>query len=64
MKLTRADRERHVAKMRENFRLEGFEPSDADKKLQQEYIEGTKTLDDLLDHANQFAKAHGLRGLV
>lgn len=64
MKLTRADRERHVAKMREYFLLEGFEPSDDDKRLQQQYIDGTKTLDELLEHANQFAKAHGLRGLV
>ena len=38
-------------------RLEGLEPDDAHRQLLQEYIEGTASLDDLLSHAHQFAKA-------
>ena len=54
---TRADRERHVAQMLANHRIEGYEPDDADKQLQAAYIDGTATLDDLLAHARQFAAA-------
>lgn len=52
---SRTDRERHVAQMIANFRLEGLESGEADKKLQAAYIDGTATLDDLLTHARQFA---------
>lgn len=54
---SRADRERHVAQMLASSRLEGLEPDDAHRQLLQEYIEGTASLDDLLSHAHQFAKA-------
>jgi hypothetical protein len=48
---SRAERERHVAQMLANFRLEGFEPDPTDKRLQAAYIEGTVTLNDMLAHA-------------
>lgn len=54
---SRADRERHVAQMLANSRLEGLEPDEAYQQLLQEYIEGTASLDDLLVHAGQFAAA-------
>jgi hypothetical protein len=52
---SRADRERHVAQMLASSRLEGLEPDEAHQQLLQEYIEDTASLDDLLDHARQFA---------
>lgn len=54
---SRADRERHVAQMLANHRIEGYEPDEADKQLQAAYIDGTASLDDLLAHARQFAAA-------
>lgn len=54
---SRADRDRHVAQMLANHRIEGYEPDEADKQLQAAYIDGTATLDDLLAHARQFAAA-------
>ena len=48
---SRAERERHVARMLASSRLEGFEPDEAHRQLLQEYIEG------LLTHARQFAAA-------
>ena len=54
---TRAEREKHVAQMRANHRLEGFEPDAEDLAMQQAYIEGTKTLDDLLRYALAFASS-------
>jgi len=51
----RADRERHVAQMLANHRIEGYEPDEADKQLQAAYIDGTATLDDMLTHARLFA---------
>lgn len=53
---SRAERERHVAQMLANSRLEGFEPDEAHRQLLQEYIEGAVSLDDLLAYANKFAK--------
>ena len=50
-----ADRERHVAQMLASSRLEGLEPDEAHQQLLQEYIEDTASLDDLLNHARQFA---------
>jgi hypothetical protein len=55
---SRADRERHVAQMLANFRLEGLEPDAADRRLQQAYIDGTATLDDLHNHAIEFGLLH------
>jgi hypothetical protein len=52
---SRADRERHVAQMLASSRLEGLEPDEDHKKLLQAYIEGTASLDDLLNHARDYA---------
>lgn len=52
---SRAERERHVAQMLANSRLERFEPGTADKRLQAAYIEGTVTLNDMLTHARAVA---------
>lgn len=54
---SRADRERHVAQMIASSRLEGFKPDKAHQQLLQEYIEGTASLDDLLNHARDYAAA-------
>jgi len=56
---SRAERERHVARMLASSHLEGFEPDEAHRQLLQEYIEGAASLDDLLTHARQFATAAG-----
>lgn len=47
----RVERERHVAQMLANFRLEGFEPDADNKPLQAAYIEGTITLNDMMTNA-------------
>lgn len=54
---SRADRERHVAQMLASSRLEGLKPDDDHQKLLQAYIEGTASLDDLLNHARNYAAA-------
>lgn len=54
---SRADRERHVAQMLASSRLEGFEPDEAHQQLLQDYIEGIASLDDLLNHARDYAAA-------
>jgi len=54
---SRADRERHVSQMLANSRLEGLEPDEDHQKLLQTYIEGTASLDDLLNHARDYAAA-------
>jgi len=54
---SRADRERHVAQMLASSRLEGLEPDDDHRKLLQAYIEGTASLDDLMNHARDYATA-------
>ena len=54
---SRADRERHVAQMLASSRLEGLEPNEDHQKLLQAYIEGTASLDDLLNHARDYAAA-------
>lgn len=51
----KTEREKHVAQMRANQRIEGFEPDADDLAMQQRYIEGTATLDDLLQYAMRFA---------
>lgn len=52
---TKKQRERHVAQMNANFRIEGFAPDAEDLKLQQQYIEGSVSLEDMLAHAREFA---------
>ncbi|MFZ6864811.1 hypothetical protein ACO0K7_19510 [Undibacterium sp. Ji67W] len=53
---TRDERAHHVAQMRANFGIEGIEPDEDDKRLQDAYIDGTATIEDLLEHAEKFAK--------
>ena len=52
---TKKQRQRHVAQMNANFAIEGLTPDDDDKKLQQQYIDGVVTLEDMLAHARDFA---------
>lgn len=52
---TKAEREKHVAQMRANFAIEDMQPEAADLAMQQRYIEGTASLDDLLQYASTFA---------
>jgi len=54
---TKAEREKHVAQMRANNRIEGFLPDADDLAMQQRYIDGTATTDDLMQHARTFAIA-------
>ena len=54
---TRAEREKHVAQMRANSAIEGIHPDAGDSVMQQRYIDGTASLDDLLQHARAFAVA-------
>lgn len=56
---SRAERERHVARMLASSRLEGFEPDEAHRQHLQDYIEGRASLEDLLTNARQFAAATG-----
>lgn len=53
---TREERAHHVAQMRANFRIEGLEPSEEDARLQEAYIDGTASIEDLLAHAEEFVK--------
>lgn len=52
---SRADRERNVAQMLANSRLEGLEPDTRHQQLLQQYIDSTATLSDLLQDAQNFA---------
>lgn len=52
---TKAERELHVTQMLSNMRLEGVIPDDDHLRILQRYIEGTATLSDLLQDAQDFA---------
>jgi hypothetical protein len=52
---TRKERAHHVARMRTNFALEGIHPQVDDLDIEQRYINGAVTLDDMLQHARDFA---------
>lgn len=52
---TKTEREKHVHQMRANHRIEGFDPDAVDLAMQQRYIDGTASLDDLLQYAQAFA---------
>lgn len=45
----------HLAQVNANCALDGQGPSAQDLQLQKEYVAGTKTVSDLLDHARQQA---------
>lgn len=52
---TKAEREKHVTQMRANFAIEDMQPDAGDVAMQQRYIDGTASLDDLLQYARAFA---------
>ena len=52
---TKAEREKHVAQMRANFAIEDMRPDADDLAMQQRYIDGTASLDNLLQYAWTFA---------
>lgn len=49
-------RRRHVDAMNANMRLEGLAPDESDKAMQAKYITGEATLDDLFEHARDYAR--------
>lgn len=52
---TKKQRQKHVSQMNANFAIEEMTPDAEDRKLQQQYIDGMITLDDMLAHAREFA---------
>jgi hypothetical protein len=51
---TQEQRAQHVAQMRANFAIEGMHPDADDLVWQQRYINGAASIDDLLQHAEDF----------
>lgn len=45
--------------MNASFALEGMQPQADDLDLQRRYVEGEISLDDMLEHARDFARRHG-----
>lgn len=62
MNSSREDRRQHVATMRANFAIEGMHPDAEDLALQERYIDGTASLDDLMNHARAYAAKHAPSG--
>ncbi len=52
---SRQERSNHVVQMRANFSIEGVEASADDLQLQERYIDGTVSLDGMLQHARDYA---------
>lgn len=52
---TAEDRAKVVEQTNASLALEGMYPDDADKEIQQRYINGDATIADLLAHARRFA---------
>jgi hypothetical protein len=52
---TAKSRARAVEQMNANQAIEGFYPYDKDLLLQRVYVAGTASIDDLLNHASDFA---------
>jgi hypothetical protein len=52
-------REKLIAEVNANFAIEGMEPDESDKRIQQEFIEGKASVEDLLRHALEFAVSAG-----
>ena len=48
--------------MNASFALEGMPPQANDLDLQRPYIEGQISLDDMLEHARDYAHRHGQPG--
>jgi hypothetical protein len=57
MTTIKEQRRQHVATMRANFGIEDMHPTAEDLAWQERYIDGTASLDDLLNYAHTFAKA-------
>lgn len=55
-RMTRKKRQHDVEQMNANFAIEGFTPDETDKKLQEDYVNGAVTTDDMLRHAHEFAE--------
>lgn len=55
-------RRKHVASVRANFAVEGMYPDPEDLALQERYIDGTVSLDDLIKHAHAYAAKHASSG--
>ncbi|MGZ5199210.1 MAG: antitoxin VbhA family protein [Telluria sp.] len=53
---TREERAHHVAQMRASFALEGIHPQADDVDIEQRYIDAKISLDDMLQHARDFAR--------
>lgn len=51
-------RRKHVASVRANFAVEEMHPDAEDLVLQERYIDGTASLDDLIKHAHAYADKH------
>ena len=56
--ISKAERARHVAQTNATFALEDMHPDADDLVIQQRYIDGTASLDDLLQYARAFAEAN------
>jgi hypothetical protein len=54
---TQAERSKHVAQMRANFAIENMHPDADDLNMQQRYIDGTASIDDLLQYARTYAES-------
>lgn len=55
MKPSKEDRCCHVVRMRANFAIEGMQPDEVDIALQNAYIAGEMTLNEMLAYAWSFA---------
>lgn len=53
---TAEERAKHLAQANANQAIEGIEPSAEDKAIQEKYVEGTASVEDLLQHAKDFVK--------
>lgn len=56
MNFSREQRRQNVAVMRANFAIEGMHPNAEDLALQERYIDGTASLDDLMNHARAYCR--------
>lgn len=57
---TRVEREKAVAQANANARIEGFEPDAEDLAMQQQFVDGTLTVEELLEAARKEAlTGHG-----
>lgn len=55
-------RRKHVAAMRANFAIEDMYPDAEDLARQDRYIDGTVSLDELMNHARAYAAKHASPG--